>query len=126
MVVEQPEKLVTTRNQKFSGDLCGLLNNCMNSYKTLKDSTATDQWFRSQGLNPYKCINPDLEAQFVLAKRAAHCLMQEHRLRLDETQLKQVQIFNSKQTKATARQIFGILNLYKKIRRQKYKQSREG
>ncbi len=126
MVVEQPEKLVTTRNQKFSGDLCGLLNNYMNSYKSLKDSTATDQWFRSQGLNPYKCVNPDLEAKFILAKRAAHCLLQEHGLLLDEVQLKQAQAFNLKQTKATARQIFEVLNLYKKIRRQKYKQSREG
>ena len=122
MVVEQPEELVTTRNQKFSGDLCGLLNNYMNSYKTLKDSTATDQWFRSQGLNPEKCINPDLEAKFILAKRAAHCLLQEHWLRLDQAQLKQVQTFNSKQTKATARQIFEVLNLYKKIRRQKHRQ----
>ena len=125
-MVEQPEKLVTTRNQKFSGDLCGLLNNYMNSYKSLKDSTATDQWFRSQGLNPYKCVNPDLEAKFILAKRAAHCLLQEHGLLLDEVQLKQAQAFNLKQTKATARQIFEVLNLYKKIRRQKYKQSREG
>ena len=122
MVVEQPEKLVTTRNQKFSGDLCGLLNNCMNSYKNLKDSTAADQWFRSQGLNPYKCINPDLEAKFILAKRAAHCLLQKHGLLLNEAQLKQVQAFHVKQTKATARQIFGVLNLYKKIRRQKYRQ----
>jgi len=94
----------------------------MNSYKSLKDSTATDQWFRSQGLSPYKCVNPDLEAKFILAKRAAHCLLQEHGLRLDEVQLKQVQIFNLKQTKATARQIFGVLNLYKKIRRQKHRQ----
>jgi len=94
----------------------------MNSYKTLKDSTATDQWFRSQGLNPDKCINPDLEAQFVLAKRAAHCLLQEHELLLDEAQLRQLQAFNLKQTKATARQIFGVLNLYKKIRRQNYRQ----
>ena len=98
----------------------------MNSYKTLKDSAAIDQWFRSQGLNPYKCIDPDLEAEFVLAKRAAHCLLQEHGLLLDEVQLKQVQIFNLKQTKATARQVFGVLNLYKKIRRQKHRQSREG
>jgi hypothetical protein len=94
----------------------------MNSYKTLKDSTATDRWFRSQGLNPFKCVNPDLEAKFVLAKRAAHCLLREHGLLLGEAQLKQVQLFNSKQTKATARQIFGVLNLYKKIRRQKHRQ----
>ena len=94
----------------------------MNSYKNLKDSTATDQWFRSQGLNPHKCINPDLEAKFVLAKRAAHCLLQEHGLLLDEAQLQQVQAFNIRQTKATARQIFKVLNLYKKIRRQKHRQ----
>ena len=94
----------------------------MNSYKNLKDSTATDQWFRTQGLNPRICINPDLEAQFVLAKRAAHCLLQEHELLLDEAQLRQLQAFNLKQTKATARQIFGVLNLYKKIRRQNYRQ----
>jgi len=98
----------------------------MNSYKSLKDSDATDRWFRSQGLNPYKCVNPDLEAKFILAKRAAHCLLQEHGLLLDEVQLKQVQVFNLKQTKATAKQIFGVLNLYKKIRRQKHRQSREG
>ena len=94
----------------------------MNRYKTLKDSKATDQWFRSQGLNPNKCINPDLEARFVLAKRAAHCLLQEYGLLLDEEQLKRVQAFNKKHTKATARQIFGVLNLYKKIRRQKHRQ----
>ena len=94
----------------------------MDSFKNLKDSTATDQWFRSQGLNPHKCINPDLEAKFVLAKRAAHSLLQEHGVLLDEVQLKQVQAFNLKQTKATARQIFGVLNLYKKIRRQKHRQ----
>ena len=94
----------------------------MNSYKTLKDSTATDQWFRSQGLNPKKCISPDLEAKFILAKRAAHCLLQEHGPLLDEVQLKQAQAFNLKQTKATARQIFEVLNLYKKIRRQNYRQ----
>jgi len=94
----------------------------MNSYQTLKDSTATDQWFRSQGLNPYKCINPDLEAKFVLAKRAAHCLIQAHGLLLNEAQLKQVKAFNLKQTKATAKQIFEVLNLYKKIRRQKHRQ----
>lgn len=101
--------------------MCGLLNNYMNSYKNLKDSTATDQWFRSQGLNPYKCVNPDLEAKFILAKRAAYCLLQEHRLLLDETQLKQVQAFHLKQTKGTARQIFRVLNLYKKIRRHKHR-----
>jgi hypothetical protein len=94
----------------------------MNSYQTFKDSTATDRWFRTQGLNPHICINPDLEAQFVLAKRAAHCLLQEYGLLLDDVQLKQVQAFNLRQTKATARQIFGVLNLYKKIRRQKYRQ----
>ena len=94
----------------------------MNSCKTLKDSTATDRWFRSQGLNPQKCVNPDLEAKFILAKRAAHCLLQEHGLLLDQAQLRQVQIFNLKQTKATARQIFGVLNLYKKIRRQIHRQ----
>lgn len=98
----------------------------MNGYKNLKDSTATDQWFRSQGLNPCKCIDPDLEAKFILAKRAAHCLLQEYGLLLDEAQLKRVQAFNLKQTKATARQIFGVLNLYKKIRRQKHRQSRKG
>jgi hypothetical protein len=98
----------------------------MNSYKALKDSSATDQWFRSQGLNPCKCVNPDLETKFILAKRAAHCLMQEHGLLLDEAQLKRVQAFNKKHTKATARQIFGVMNLYKKIRRQKHRQSREG
>ena len=94
----------------------------MNSYQTLKDSSATDRWFRTQGLNPHICINPDLEAQFVLAKRAAHCLMQEHGQLLDQVQLKQVQAFHLKQTKATARQIFAVLNLYKKIRRQKHRQ----
>ena len=98
----------------------------MNSYRTLKDSSATDRWFRSQGLNPIKCINPDLEAKFILAKRAAHCILQEYGPLLDEAQLKQVQTFNLKQTKATARQLFGVLNLYKKIRRKKHRQSREG
>ena len=98
----------------------------MNSYKTLKDSTATDRWLRSQGLNPDKCINPDLEAKVILAKRAAHCLLQEHGQLLDDVQLKQVQAFHLKQTKATARQIFGVLNLYKKIHRQKHRQSRKG
>ena len=98
----------------------------MNSYKNLKDSSATDRWFRSQGLNPCKCVNPDLEAKFILAKRAAHCLIQEHGLLLDETQRKQVQALHLKQTKATARQIFRVLNLYKKIRRQKNRQSRKG
>jgi hypothetical protein len=67
-----------------------------------------------------------LKAQFVLAKRAAHCILQDHGLLLDEMQLKQVQAFHLKQEKATARQIFGVLNLYKKIRRQKHRQSREG
>ena len=93
----------------------------MNDYKNLKDSAATDHWFRSQGLNPNKCINPDLEAKFVMAKRAAHCLLQEYGLLLNEAQLKQVQAFHLKQTKATAKQIFGVLNLYKKIRRQKHR-----
>lgn len=102
--------------------MCGLLNNCMNSYKTLKDSTATDRWFRSQGLNPQKCINPDLEAKYILAKRAAHCLFQKYGQLLDEAQLRQVQAFNLRHNKATARQIFGVLNLYKKIRRQKHRQ----
>lgn len=94
----------------------------MNSYKNLKDSAATDQWFRSQGLNPNKCINPDLEAKFILAKRAAHCLLGKYGRLLDEAQLNLVQSFNLKQTKATARQIFGVLNLYKKIRRHKHRQ----
>ena len=94
----------------------------MNVNKNLKDSTATDHWFRSQGLNPCKCIDPDLEAKFILAKRAAHCLLQEYGLLLDEAQLKRVQAFNLKQTKATDRQIFGVLNLYKKIRRQIHRQ----
>lgn len=94
----------------------------MTSYKTLKDSSASDQWFRSQGLNPQKCINPDLEVKFILAKRAAYCLMKEHGSLLDEAQLTLVRGFNLKQTKATARQIFRVLNLYKKIRRQKNRQ----
>ena len=98
----------------------------MNSYKTLKDTAATDQWFRLQGLNPNKCIDPELEAKFVMAKRAAHCLLQEYGLLLDKVQIKQLQEFKLKQTKATARQIFGVLNLYKKIRRQKHRQIRKG
>lgn len=98
----------------------------MNSYKTLKDSTVTDRWFRSQGLNPDRCINPDLEVKFILAKRAAHFLLQEYGQQLDGAQLRQVQAFNLKKTQATARQIFGVLNLYKRIRRQKNRQSSKG
>ena len=98
--------------------LCDLLNTCMNTYKNIKDTLATDQWFRSQGLNPRTCTNPDLDAKFTQAKRAAHHLLQSHRDLLANEQIRQVEEFNSKKNKATARQIFGILNLYKKIRRQ--------
>jgi hypothetical protein len=90
----------------------------MNTYKNIKDTLATDKWFRSQGLNPRTCTNPDLDGKFTQAKRAAHHLLQSHRDLLANEQIRQVEEFNSKKNKATARQIFGILNLYKKIRRQ--------
>ena len=90
----------------------------MNTFKNIKDTLVTDQWFRSQGLNPRTCTNPDLDAKFTQAKRAAHHLLLFYKDLLSNEQIRQVEEFNSKKNKATARQIFGILNLYKKISRQ--------
>jgi hypothetical protein len=92
----------------------------MNIYKNMKDTAATDQWLRSQGLNPRTCINPDLDAKFTQAKRAAHHLLKTHKELLNQQQLEQIKLFQLKQTKVTFRQIIQILNLYKKVRRQIY------
>ena len=94
----------------------------MNTYKNIKDTNTADQWLRSQGLNPRTCTNPDLDTKFTQAKRAAHQLLKEHASRLDSEQLRQVQEFQRKKTRATVRQIQQILNLYKKIRRQIHSQ----
>jgi len=103
---------------EINGYLFGLLNTCMNNYKNFKDSLLTDQWFRSQGLNPNTCTNPDLDAKFTQAKRATHHLLKFHKDLLTAEQVQQVESFKLKKNQASSRQIFGILNLYKKIRRQ--------
>ena len=95
----------------------------MNSYKNIKDTAQTDAWFRSQGLNPYKCTNPDLDSNFIRAKLAASCLLKSYKTKLSEKQIKQLNIFKIK-TKATSTQAFLILNLYKKIRRQEHRQKK--
>ena len=84
----------------------------------MKDTAATDQWLRSQGLNPRTCTNPDLNEKFTQAKRAAHHLLKTHKELLNQQQRDQIKVFQLKQTKATFRQIIQILKLYKKIRRQ--------
>jgi hypothetical protein len=93
----------------------------MNSYKNTKATNQTNKWFKSQGLNPKKCINPDLDPNFIRAKAATHNLLRLGSDFLTNKELKLLRIFRNK-AQATQKQIFQILNLNKRIKRQLHKQ----
>jgi len=95
----------------------------MNVYKNSKDTAQTDAWFRSQGLNPHKCTNPDLGSNFIRAKASTSKLLRHYKEHLNPQQIKQLNTFTNK-VQATSKQIFSILNLYKKIRRQVHRQNK--
>lgn len=93
----------------------------MNNYTNTKAINQTNKWFKSQGLNPKKCINPDLEANFIRAKAATHNLLTLGADFLTNDELNLLRIFRNK-AQATQKQIFQILNLNKRIKRQLHKQ----
>lgn len=93
----------------------------MNNYKNIQDTLKTNTWLKQQGLNPNTCTNPDLEANFIRAKAATHNLLRIGTQLLSTQEQKQLEQFRST-SQATPRQIFQILNLNKRIKRQLYKQ----
>ncbi len=93
----------------------------MNNYQNTQATNQTNKWFKSQGLNPIKCINPDIEANFIRAKAATHNLLRLGSDFLTNEELKLLRIFRNK-AQATQKQIFQILNLNKRIKRQLHKQ----
>ena len=93
----------------------------MNNYKNTKDTNQTNKWLKLQGLNPQKCINPDLDANFIRAKAATHNLLRLGSDFLTNDELKLLRIFRNK-AQATQKQIFQVLNLNKRIKRQLHKQ----
>lgn len=93
----------------------------MNHYKNAKDTKKTNGWFKQQGLNPSKCINPDFNLNFIRAKAATHKLLTLGAEFLTPAEIKLLNKFRIK-PKATQKQIFQILNLSKRIKRQLYKQ----
>lgn len=93
----------------------------MNYYRNIKDTEQTNIWLKQQGLNPKKCINPDLEANYVRAKVATHNLLRLGSEFLTNSELELLRKFRNK-TKATPKQTFQVLNLNKRIKRHLYKQ----
>lgn len=93
----------------------------MNNYQNTQATNQTNKWFKSQGLNPKKCINPDLDSNFIRAKAATHNLLRLGSDFLTNEELKLLKIFRNK-AQATQKQIFQILNLNKRIKRQLHKQ----
>ncbi len=93
----------------------------MNNYKNTQATNQTNKWFKSQGLNPKKCINPDIEANFIRAKAATYNLLRLGSDFLTSEELKLLRIFRNK-AQATQKQIFQVLNLNKRIKRQLHKQ----
>ena len=94
----------------------------MQSYQTIKDMKLRDAWLRSNGHNPATFFNPDFGADYVRAKAAAHQLLTKHRQLLTQEQINKLEVLKST---STARQIYQVLNLYKKIRRQVHRQLHE-
>lgn len=92
----------------------------MNNYKNTQDTNQTNKWIKLQGLNPKKIINPDLDSNFIRAKAATHNLLRLGSDFLTTNDLKLLYKFHNKQ-KATQKQIFQILNLNKRIKRQLHK-----
>ena len=93
----------------------------MNYYKSAKDTEKTNNWFKQQGLNPTKCINPDLSTNFICAKAATNKLLKLGADFLTTEEIKLLNKFRIK-SKATQKQIFQVLNLNKRIKRQLHKQ----
>lgn len=93
----------------------------MNYYKNVKDIKATNNWFKQQGLNPTKCINPDFSPNFIRAKAATNKLLNLGTDFLTTEEIKLLNKFRIK-PKATQKQIFQVLNLNKRIKRQLHKQ----
>ena len=96
-----------------------LLNTFMQSYQTIKDMKLRDAWLKQNGYNPATFFNPDFGEYYIRAKAATHQLLTKHRQLLTQEQISQLEGLKSK---STARQIYQILNLYKKIRRQVHRQ----
>ena len=93
----------------------------MNQYKNTQDTHKTNQWLKLQGLNPKQCFNPDIDANFIRAKAATHNLLRLGSDFLTADELKALQLFRNK-ARATPKQIFQVLNLNKRIKRQLHQQ----
>jgi hypothetical protein len=92
----------------------------MNHSKNAKDTRKTNDWFKQQGLNPIKCINPDFDSNFIRAKVATHKLLTLGTEFLTPEEINLLNQFRIK-PKATRKQIFQILNLNKRIKRHFHK-----
>jgi hypothetical protein len=91
------------------------------SYQTIKDIKRRDTWLKVHGYNPGTFFDPDLDCNFVRAKAATKKLLKLGSDFLTANDLKLLYKFHKKQ-KATQKQIFQILNLNKRIKRQLHKQ----
>ncbi len=93
----------------------------MQSYQTIKEMKLRDNWLKAHGYNPGDFFSPDIAVEYVRAKAANRMLLANYSHMLDDKQLRQCQRLNLKSTK---KEVFQVLNLYKKIQRQAHRQSK--
>lgn len=93
----------------------------MQSYQTIRDMKLRDAWLKARGYNPGDFFSPDIAVEYVRAKAASRMLLVNYSHLLDDKQLRQCQQLNRKSTK---REVFQVLNLYKKMQRQAHRQGK--
>lgn len=87
----------------------------MQSYRTIKDIKLRDSWLKANGYNPSTFFDPNIDVNYVRAQAASKQLMANHKYLLTTKQIELLEAFNKK---STIRQMYQVLNLSKKIRRQ--------
>ena len=87
----------------------------MQSYRTIKDIKLRDSWLKANGYNPSTFFDPNIDVNYVRAQAASKQLMANHKYLLTTEQIELLEAFNKK---STIRQMYQVLNLSKKIRRQ--------
>ena len=92
----------------------------MQSYRTIKDIKLRDAWLKANGYSPNTFFNPDVQADYIRAKAASKQLINDCFDLLTQEQIELLQAFNKR---STQRQMYQVLNLYKKVRRQLHRQS---
>lgn len=87
----------------------------MQSYRTIKDIKLRDSWLKANGYNPSTFFDPNIDTNYVRAQAASKQLLANHKYLLTTEQIELLEAFDKK---STIRQMYQVLNLSKKIRRQ--------